>query len=130
MIEQIKMVREFHTVMKAYNLDVPQVNLPSNIIALRKKLIEEETKEVFDAVEKKDLVNLLKEYCDLLYVVFGGIVEHGLDHLIEEAFEMVQKSNMSKLGDDGKPVFREDGKLLKGPNYKAPDLTILFEDKK
>lgn len=127
MLEQIKMVREFHTVMRTYSVDTPKIDLPIDVVELRKKLISEETKEVFEAVEKKDLVNLLKEYCDLLYVVFGGIVEHGLDDVIVEAFQLVQNSNMSKLDDNGKPIFREDGKLLKGPNYKAPDLSHLIE---
>lgn len=130
MIKQINMVKEFHSVMKGFKTEgYPTLNVPNYVVSLREKLIKEETKEVFEAIEKKDLPNLLKEYCDLLYVVYGGIIEHGLENLIEESFQMVQDSNMSKLDNNGNPIFREDGKLLKGPNYKAPDMGVFFKHK-
>lgn len=67
--------------------------------------------------------DLLKELCDLQYVLSGFVVAFNLK--FDEAFRRVHESNMSKLGDDGKPIYREDGKILKGPNYKKPDLTDL-----
>ncbi len=123
MLKQINMVKEFHTVMKGYKVNYPTLFVPKNVLSLREKLIKEETKEVF---ESENLPNLLKEYCDLLYVVYGGIIEHGLENIIEDAFQLVQDSNMSKLDDNGKPILREDGKFLKGPNYKAPNLEHFF----
>lgn len=117
-----------------------------DILRLRTKLISEEADEVFLA--SKDLVNLmleqeagvrpvskqefvdakaalLKELCDLQYVLSGFAVTFGLP--FDEAFQRVHESNMSKLGPDGKPVYRDDGKVMKGPNYKEPNLTDLVE---
>ena len=99
---------------------------------LRINLISEELKEVCgetvwrNMLQKKvDKAALTKELADLLYVTYGFAVTFGLP--IDEVFERVHRSNMSKLGDDGKPVYREDRKVLKGPNYQPPDLTDLFE---
>ena len=99
---------------------------------LRVGLLNEEIAEVCgetvwrNMLQKKvDKAALTKELADLLYVTYGFAVTFGLP--IDEVFERVHRSNMSKLGDDGKPVYREDGKVLKGPNYQPPDLTDLFE---
>ena len=62
----------------------------------------------------------------MLYILCGTIIEHGMQHKIEEVFDEIQKSNMSKLGADGKPIFREDGKVLKGPNYFKPDINSIL----
>ena len=94
---------------------------------LRQKLIMEEAGEVFEELDR-DVINkvaLTKELADLLYVVHGTAVAFGLP--LEPAFVRVHESNMSKFGDDGKPIYREDGKVLKGPNYHKPDLTDLFK---
>ena len=128
MLKQVLMVEDFQRAMRQYISTKPTVDVPQDVLDLRFKLIEEELKEVKKAVEEKDLVNLAKEYSDLLYVVYGGIINHGLTHIIEDAFQLVQNSNMSKLDDNGNPIFREDGKVMKGPNYKAPDLTVLFKE--
>ena len=64
---------------------------------------------------------------DMLYILCGTIIEHGMQHKIEEVFEEIQKSNMSKLGADGKPIYREDGKVLKGPGYFKPDIKSILE---
>tara|TARA_R110001583_G_scaffold96398_1_gene240579 strand:- start:182 stop:559 length:378 start_codon:yes stop_codon:yes gene_type:complete len=93
----------------------------ANTIKLRRDLIQEEFKELMEAPFLDDV---MKEGCDLLYVVLGMFVEFGWD--VEEAFSRVHDSNMSKLGEDGKPIYREDGKVLKGPNYKKADLTDLI----
>jgi len=98
---------------------------------LRYNLISEETVEVMEEMyPDPDDINLIdkkkftKELCDLLYVTLGTGVAFGLP--LKEVFEEVHKSNMSKLGEDGKPVLREDGKVLKGPNYKEPNLEQFF----
>ena len=84
---------------------------------LRMNLVEEEFKELEDG---EDPEHVLKELCDLLYVVYGFAATYGWD--IDEAFNRVHESNMSKLGPDGYPIYREDGKIMKGPNYKEPYL--------
>ena len=117
-------VREFHEAFGHPAHKVP--NIPGQALAnLRKKLIEEELAEVMEAIEKKDTLNLLKELCDLQYVLDGFFVVCGMDKAKEEAFMLVHQSNMSKLGEDGKPVLREDGKIMKGPNYKPVELVKL-----
>ena len=103
-----------------------------DLLKMRTKLIEEETKEVVQETLWEDAygnpkinkAELTKELADLLYVTYGMAVTFGLP--IDEVFERVHRSNMSKLGDDGKPIYREDGKVLKGPNYQPPTLEDLF----
>jgi len=96
------------------------------IIKLRQLLIMEEAFEVYDELARPVLnkVALTKELADLLYVVYGTAEQLNLP--LEPAFNRVHASNMSKLGDDGKPLYREDGKVIKGPNYKPPELGDLF----
>ena len=64
---------------------------------------------------------------DMLYILCGTILEHGMQHKIEEVFEEIQRSNMSKLGADGKPIYRDDGKVLKGPNYFKPNIESILD---
>lgn len=92
----------------------------SNKDMLRFELLKEEYEEVTDATTPE---NLLKELADLVYVTYGFAATFGWD--LDEAVRRIHASNMSKLGLDGKPIYREDGKVLKGPNYKAPDLQDL-----
>ena len=89
-------------------------------------LIDEEYKELKEAVEQKEhLIHILKELTDLLYVCYWTGAKLGVD--MDKAFDIVHQSNLSKLDPEtGKPIYREDGKVLKGPNYKAPDMSILL----
>lgn len=91
-------------------------------LELRKTLVREETEELCEALDLRDEENVIKEAADLLYVTVGTLVGLRGYGAVEEAFKAVHESNMSKLGPDGKPVYREDGKITKGPNYKAPDM--------
>lgn len=95
-------------------------DLMGPLAELRDKLLLEEVDEVMEAT---DAEGILKELCDVLYVAYGYAASFGWD--IDEAFRRVHLSNMSKLGPDGKPVRREDGKIMKGPNYQPPKLTDL-----
>jgi predicted HAD superfamily Cof-like phosphohydrolase len=100
-------------------------------IALRVDLIEEELKELMQALyhdpDKVDLVEVADALTDILYVTYGAGHAFGID--LDKCFKEVQASNMSKLGEDGKPIYREDGKVLKGKNYFQPDLkSILFDE--
>ncbi len=89
------------------------------IVKLRYKLIKEELDEFEDAVKKGDLKEVADALTDILYVTYGAGIAFGID--LDKCFEEVQKSNMSKLGNDGKPIYNEDGKVMKGPNYFKPD---------
>lgn len=122
MIKQINQVREFHEKFNIFIQNSPKI--PKNSLQLiRKTLIAEEALEVSEAIlERQDLDQITKELCDLLYVTYGTILTFGLQDKIEECFDEVHRSNMSKLGKDGKPVYREDGKLLKGDNYSPADI--------
>jgi len=113
-----EMVREFHEAM-GQPVGVKFDTAPMDLVLLRRDLIREEINEIIDATSVE---NLLKEYSDLIYVVVGACVTFGWD--IDEAFRRVHESNMSKLV-DGKPLLRDDGKVMKGPNYKPADLSDL-----
>jgi predicted HAD superfamily Cof-like phosphohydrolase len=89
---------------------------------LRFNLMDEENKEYFVAAKANDLIEVADALGDMLYILCGTILEHGMQYKIEEVFEEIQRSNMSKLGADGKPIYREDGKVLKGPNYFKPNI--------
>ena len=105
-----------------------------DLLKMRMELIGEEVDEVLQETlwedaygnPKIDRAELTKELADLLYVTYGMAVTIGLP--IDEVFERVHRSNMSKLGDDGKPLYRDDGKVLKGPNYQPPKLDDLFDE--
>jgi len=87
---------------------------------LRRKLLKEEVEEYFEGEDKDDLENVAKELADIIYIVCGTAVSYGIP--LDRVFDEVHRSNLSKLGDDGKPLRREDGKILKGPNYSPPNI--------
>ena len=92
---------------------------------LRISLLEEELNELKDAIDKKDLVEVADALTDILYVTYGAGHAFGID--LDKCFEEVQKSNMSKLGEDGKPIYNEFGKVMKGPNYFKPLLKKIID---
>ncbi|UCD62250.1 MAG: nucleoside triphosphate pyrophosphohydrolase family protein [Flavobacteriaceae bacterium] len=94
---------------------------------LRYNLMDEENKEYFEAAQNNDLAEVADALGDMLYILCGTILEHGMQHKIEEVFEEIQRSNMSKLGKDGKPIYREDGKVLKGPEYFKPNIQAILD---
>jgi predicted HAD superfamily Cof-like phosphohydrolase len=89
--------------------------------------MKEENEEYLEAATNKDLVEIADALGDMLYILCGTIIEHGLQHKIEEVFDEIQKSNMSKLDENGKPIFREDGKVLKGNNYFRPNIASILK---
>ena len=91
-----------------------------NTRELRLELIQEELDELSDAVADRDMIQIADALTDLLYVVYGAGHSFGID--LDECFEEVHRSNMSMLGENGRPIHREDGKVLKGPGYFEPDL--------
>lgn len=129
-------VREFH---KAFGLDLDNKNPDKELLQLRENLISEECAEFYNEIfeqnpiwdlekpiveyyiEDFDRQRVAKELADILYVTYGTAAAFGID--IDTVFNIVHESNMSKLGEDGKPIYRDDGKVLKGPNYKEADLS-------
>ncbi len=122
MKEQIKAVQAFHTAYKLGYAEKPTVALSPEKIKLRFELLKEENEEYLEAAQKGDLVEVADALGDLLYILCGTIIEHGLQEKIEAVFQEIQRSNMSKLDDNGEPIYREDGKVLKGPNYFKPNI--------
>jgi predicted HAD superfamily Cof-like phosphohydrolase len=92
----------------------------SNVVDLRIRLIAEELQELCESVENEDIIEVADALADLLYVVYGAGHAFGID--LDECFEEVHESNMSKLDDDGNPIYRDDGKVLKSDNFFEPDL--------
>jgi predicted HAD superfamily Cof-like phosphohydrolase len=88
--------------------------------------MSEENEEYLDAANNNDIIEVADALGDMLYILCGTIIEHGMQDIIEPVFDEIQKSNMSKLGDDGNPIYREDGKVMKGPNYFKPDFKKFF----
>ena len=108
--------------MKTFGQDVKQSSSFSSekINALRVSLIKEELDELIEAINKKDLVEVADALTDILYVTYGAGHAFGIN--LDECFEEVQNSNMSKLDNNGKPIYNDKGKVMKGPNYFKPDL--------
>ena len=110
-------VEEF---MNAFKQDVEKEPQWTSVSELRYNLIDEELKELREALNERNIVEVADALTDILYVVYGAGHSFGIN--LDKCFEEVHNSNMSKLGEDGKPIYREDGKVLKGPNYWSPNL--------
>jgi predicted HAD superfamily Cof-like phosphohydrolase len=118
---QLDAVKAFHTSFGLGISETPKDCLGENINLLRYNLMKEENEEYLEAVQNKDITEIADALGDMLYILCGTILEHGLQHKIEEVFNEIQCSNMSKLGSDGLPIYREDGKVMKGPKYFKPN---------
>lgn len=126
MQKQINSVKEFHTVFGIGHSETPIANLGEIKNTLRYELMKEENEEYLEAVKNNDLVEIADALGDMMYILCGTIIEHGLQDKIEAVFDEIQRSNMSKLGEDGKPIYREDGKVMKGPGYFKPNFSKLL----
>lgn len=127
MESKIKAVEQFHI---SFGLGVskkPMADLGEAKNLLRFNLMDEENKEYLEAANEGDLIEVADALGDMLYILCGTILEHGMQYKIEEVFEEIQRSNMSKLGEDGNPIYREDGKVMKGPNYFKPDIQSIMD---
>ena len=127
MKDKILAVKEFHKAFKLDYLDKPKADLGIDKNKLRYNLMKEENEEYFEAANNNDMVEVADALGDMLYILCGTIIEHGMQHKIDEIFSEIQNSNMSKLGADGNPIYREDGKVLKGPNYFKPNIKGVLE---
>lgn len=127
MKKQIEAVEKFHNAFGQENGKVPRL-LNKEDSELRFRLMAEENEEYLEAAEKDDLVEIADALGDQMYILCGTILKHGMQHIIEKVFDEIQASNMSKLGEDGKPILRADGKILKGPGFFRPDLKQFFKE--
>ena len=119
-------VKEFHEVFGLEFHETPQANISERIIALRHRLMAEENDEYLEAAQNNDLTQIADALGDKLYILCGTIIAHGLQHKIVEVFEEIHRSNMSKLDENGKPIYREDGKIMKSEKYFLPDISSIL----
>ena len=124
---KIKAVQEFHEAFKIGYSTTQKADLGTAKNTLRFDLMKEENEEYLEAANNNDMVEVADALGDMLYILCGTIIEHGMQDKIETVFEEIQRSNMSKLGEDGQPIYREDGKVLKGPNYFKPNIKQILE---
>ena len=125
--DTIGAVEKFHDAFGIDNNHTPTTELSEKDIDLRHRLMQEESDEYLEAAKNKDLVEVADALGDQLYILCGTILKHGMQHKIEEVFEEIQRSNMSKLDADGKPIYREDGKVMKSDLYFRPNIKSILE---
>lgn len=121
MNKQLQQLWDFQSAYGSTRNSKPTL-LSEDDYSLRYRLGKEELIEYLDACKNNDLVEVTDALADQLYILLGTMVAHGMGDIIEDVFDEVHRSNMSKLGEDGKPIYREDGKILKGPNFSPPNI--------
>jgi len=127
MLEQLNKVKEFHEGFQQINGNEP-ILITHEEVKLRHRLMAEENDEYVQAAiegimsTEQRLEGIADALGDQLYILCGTILKHGMQHIIEDVFDEIHRSNMSKLDENGKPILREDGKILKGPGYFKPNL--------
>jgi predicted HAD superfamily Cof-like phosphohydrolase len=126
MRDQLNKVNEFMEVFKRSIKTSPTL-IPQEAAAMRYKLMNEENEEYAVAVKNGDLVEIADALGDMLYILCGTMIEHGMQDKIEEVFDEIHRSNMTKLDYDGKPILRDDGKILKGHAYEKPNINQILK---
>ena len=121
MKKQLQQLWDFQSAYNQPRSSKPRLLEPDDFY-LRYRLGKEELVEYLEACNNDDLIEITDALADQLYILLGTMVAHGMGDIIEQVFDEVHRSNMSKLGEDGKPVYREDGKVLKGPNFSPPNI--------
>ena len=127
MKDKINAVHEFHTAFKLGIKNNPTADIGEERNLLRYKLMREENEEYLEAANNNDLVEVADALGDMLYILCGTILKHGLQHKIVEVFTEIQRSNMSKLDINGNPIYREDGKVLKSSLYFRPNIKAILK---
>lgn len=127
LLETIQAVETFHNAFGIENNHAPTAALTEADIELRFNLMKEENEEYLEAAKRGDIIEIADALGDQLYILCGTILKHGLQHKIVEVFEEIQRSNMSKLDENGKPIYREDGKVLKSNLYFKPDIAAVLD---
>jgi predicted HAD superfamily Cof-like phosphohydrolase len=127
--EVITEVEKFHDAFGIKNHYKPETNLSESECELRFNLMKEENEEYLEAAKRGDIVEIADALGDQLYILCGTILRHGLQDKIVEVFQEIQRSNMSKLDIDGKPIYREDGKVMKSELYFRPNIKSILDPK-
>lgn len=127
LLQMINLVKEFHEVFQIGSREIPEGKISEEEYTLRHRLMHEENEEYLEACRRGDIVEIADALGDKMYILFGTILKHGLQYKIEEIFDEIQRSNMSKLDENGKPIFREDGKIMKSSRYFKPDIKTILE---
>ncbi len=127
--ETIDHVRAFHDAFGIANAPDPQAELKPEEVLLRYTLMREENEEYLEAAQAGNLIEIADALGDMLYILCGTILKHGLQDKIAEVFTEIQRSNMSKLDGEGRPIYREDGKVLKSDRYFKPNIAAILEDR-
>lgn len=122
MADVIDHVRTFHDAFRIPNAQALTGDIGPEQAQLRYVLMREENEEYLEAANRGDLVEVADALGDMLYILCGTLLKHGLQDKIGEVFEEIQRSNMSKLDANGQPIYREDGKVLKSDRYFKPDI--------
>lgn len=127
MKSKIKAVQEFHEAFKIGYSTIQKADLGTAKNTLRFDLMKEENEEYLQAAKEGDLTEIADALGDMLYILCGSILKHGLQNKMESIFKEIQRSNMSKLDVNGKPIYREDGKILKSDLYFKPNIKNILE---
>ena len=127
MIDKINKVKKFHEVFLIGNEDKPKGIVEESTFMLRHRLMQEENEEYLEACENGDMVEIADALGDMLYIWCGTVLKHGMQDVIGKIFDEIQRSNMSKLDENNQPIFREDGKVMKGSNYFKPNIKGILE---
>lgn len=127
LIEKINKVKEFHETFSLEFHNEPTAVVDERIVALRHRLMAEENDEYLEACQQENLELIADALGDKMYILFGTIIAHGLQHKIEAVFDEIHRSNMSKLDENGKPIYRADGKIMKSSKYFLPDIKSILE---
>ena len=127
MKDKIDKVKEFHEVFLIGNETQPIAEVGEDTYSLRHRLMQEENEEYLDACKQGDMVEIADALGDMLYIWCGSVLKHGMQDVIAEVFDEIQRSNMSKLDENNQPIFREDGKVMKGANYFKPNIKSILE---
>lgn len=126
--EAIDMVREFHDAFGIENAIGMTANPEKTEFELRHRLMKEENDEYLDAAKDEDMTEVADALGDMLYILCGTILKHGLEDKIAPLFKEIHRSNMSKLDENGKPIYRSDGKILKSTRYFKPDILKIIDE--
>ena len=128
MKKQLEMVKEFHKACDIFTQENPNAHIPAHVKQVRKTVLEEEVKELEEAIDSENISASARELADVLYCLLGTVHALGISKEFEAVFEEVHNSNMSKLDKNIKPVLREDGKILKSDMFREPNVTQFFTD--
>jgi len=127
LIDTINKVKQFHETFGLEFHESPTPVVDQKVYELRHRLMAEENDEYLEAAQKGDLTLIADALGDKLYILCGTLIAHGLQHKITDVFNEIHRSNMSKLDDQGKPIYREDGKIMKSSNYFLPDISGILD---